>query len=300
MQAFYIEHIQDLKKGIEFLEIKNSDNSCYANIDLMLGGSLQELKIDNKSIISNKDAASYHSTFMSSILFPFSNRIRDGKYHFNDKYFELDKSKVDVHNALHGLVYDKMFRVIAQSTTSKIGEVVVCYEEHQPASGYPFKYSISLHYILKQNSLELKVEIKNNDIHEFPFSLGWHPYFNTSDLFNSNLKINCMRKILVNDKMIPNGEADMDWNGDLKIEDRTFDDCFIICDNRVEFKTPEYHVEFVFSEGNNYLQLYTPNSRTSIAIEPQTAPADSFNNKIGLQTLRPNEIYGLSWKIKLI
>jgi aldose 1-epimerase len=67
----------------------------------------------------------------------------------------------------------------------------------------------------------------------------------------------------------------------------------------VELKTPEYHLDFSFSSEENYLQLYTPNDRKSIAIEPQTAPANSFNTKVGLKILQPNERYQLSWKLNL-
>jgi len=56
-------------------------------------------------------------------------------------------------------------------------------------------------------------------------------------------------------------------------------------------------LEFHFSTDENYLQIYTPNDRKSIAIEPQTAPANSFNSKIGLQVLKPEETYNLNWKI---
>ncbi|HEX9826840.1 MAG TPA: aldose 1-epimerase [Flavobacteriaceae bacterium] len=296
---FSVNHIQDQKNGNDFIELRNSDNSCCAKIDLTLGGSLQELKFGEKAIISTKDMLPYNTMFKSSILFPFANRIENGCYHFNNKKFKLDKSEIDSHNAIHGLVHDKTFRFIGQEISEKKASAILSYEETQPVLGFPFKYDLILEYVLTNESLRLNVEIKNKDQQAFPFSLGWHPYFKTDDLYNSRLKINSHKKILVNDKMIPNGETDIDWNGFLKIEDKAFDDCFELNTNMVELKTPEYHLDFSFSSEENYLQLYTPNDRKSIAIEPQTAPANSFNTKVGLKILQPDERYQLSWKLNL-
>ena len=296
---FTIKHIQDQKNRVDYIELVNFDNSSYAKIDLLLGGSLQECKLSDKTIISCKQMSSYSKTYASAILFPFANRIENGSYHFNNKVFKLSINEAKGHNALHGLVYNKSFKLIDQDTSETSASITVSYEEKQPISGFPYKYSITLHYILTNNSLELIVDISNNDQNEFPFSLGWHPYFITSDLHHSFLNINSNEKILVNEKMIPNGTTQINWNGPEKIGDVSYDDCFILNTNKAEFKTPDYHIDFSFSPHKNYLQLYTPNDRKSIAIEPQTAPANSFNTKKGLQILHPNERFNLSWKIKL-
>lgn len=296
---FSIKHFQDQNNAVDYLELINLDNTSYAKIDLTFGGSLQELKLFDKTIISSKHIPNYKNTFASSILFPFTNRIENGKYHFNHKIYQFENNEVDRFNALHGLVYDKTFELIGQESSEKKASISIAYDEVQPVSGFPYKYSVVLQYVLTENSLDLIVEIENKDQNAFPFSLGWHPYFKTSDLYNSLLKINSQKKILVNDKMIPNGEEEIDWDGFLKIEEKTFDDCFVLNSNMVEFKTPEYHLDFIFSTEENYLQLYTPKNRESIAIEPQTAPANSFNNKIGFQILQPKKSYKVCWKINL-
>jgi len=297
--VFIINHIQDETNEIDYLELKNSDASCYAKIDLNFGGSLQELKLKGQTIIYDENVTRFQHAFNSSILFPFVNRIEHGSYTFKGKKFNLPINETDRSNALHGLVFDKTFQLSSQNIEEKIAKVILVYNEKQPIEGFPFKYSIVLEYLLKENALELQVEVNNTDQDEFPFNLGWHPYFKTNDLYNSELKINSNKKLLVNDKMIPNGEQEMDWNGFIKIKDKTFDDCFVLNSNQIELKTPEYNLELDFSHNENFLQVYTPDDRKSIAIEPQTAPANSFNSKTGLKILKPNEAYCLKWKINL-
>lgn len=281
------------------MELKNPDSSCYAKIDLNFGGSLLELKLRDRTLISSEHVTRLQHAFNSSILFPFVNRLENGCYSFNGKNFSIPINESDRNNALHGLVFDKSFQCSGQDIQENKAKVILVYNETQPVEGFPFKYSLKLEYILTEKALELQVEVNNTDQIEFPFNLGWHPYFKTNDLFNSELKINSNKKLLVNKNMIPNGEQHMDWNGFIKIEDKTFDDCFILNSNQVELKTSDYHFEFQFSHKENYLQIYTPEDRKSIAIEPQTAPANSFNSKVGLKILKPNEKYSLKWKINL-
>lgn len=295
---FSIHRSKDPKNANDCIELRNSDSSSYAKIDLSLGGSLQELKLANQVLIS-AEGMPYDSTFSSAVLFPFANRIDNGKYRFNNKNFQLDQNETERQNALHGLVFDKSFSQDNQGSSSENAWVELTFKETQPISGFPYKYGLSLRYILSETSLDLNVEVINNDQWDFPFSLGWHPYFRTSHLHNSHLKFKSNKKLVVNNKMIPIGEAKINWKEFLKIEEKTFDDCFVLNDNKVEFKTPEYHMELVFSPANKYLQIYTPKDRKSIAIEPQTAPANCFNTGVGVQVLRPNETYNLSWKINL-
>jgi len=47
------------------------------------------------------------------------------------------------------------------------------------------------------------------------------------------------------------------------------------------------------------LQLYTPKDLSLIAIETMTGVSNSFNNKIGLKTLKPDQIYSVTWSVKL-
>ncbi len=292
---FTINHIQNQNKPTDYLELNHEDGTSFAKIDLAFGGSLRQLKFGGQDVLAPEDI----STYTSSILFPFANRIENGHYIFNGKTYVLNINEGNRNNAIHGLVFDKAFKLIDKKSSNTSASVTMSYEETQPESGFPFKYGIRLQYILSKKTLELHIEIDNNDQYAFPFSLGWHPYFKTVDLFNSHLKMHSRKKIVVNDKMIPKGDTDIEWNGFDQIKDQFFDDCFVLDTNKVELKTSAYHLEFEFSTDDNYLQLYTPSDRKSIAIEPQTAPANSFNNNIGLQVLKPNESYNISWKITL-
>ena len=85
---------------------------------------------------------------------------------------------------------------------------------------------------------------------------------------------------------------------EFKIMDSKFDDCFVLTSNKVFFETPDYKIKIESGATENYLQVYTPPNRGYLAIEPCTAPADSFNNEVGLQVLKSDEEYHIQWKIE--
>jgi aldose 1-epimerase len=296
---YAIEHIKDSKKNLNYIEIKDVQKRSYAKIHLNLGGSLQELILNNKHIIKDLHPLPYKSTYASSILFPFVNRIKDGIYEFDRKQFALGLNQKEEKNALHGLVYNKTFTLLEQKTTSQKAAVILRYEEQNHTLGFPYTYKIDLKYTLTKESLDVSVSAKNTDSKVFPFTIGWHPYFNSSDLFNSAIIFNSSKKTAADKNNIALGLKDIILDDKFMIEDKSLDDCFVLDSNEVFFETPEYKFLLTSSEKDCFLQLYTPPKLNTIAIEPTTGISNSFNNGIGLKTLHPSEIYNIEWRLKI-
>ena len=277
----------------------NSDKTSYARIELNLGGSLQDLILNNKTIIKDLQNISYSNSYASSILFPFVNRIKNGEYAYNNKNYTLKKNLEQEDNAIHGLVYNKSFECIKEEKLSNYCSVILKYEETERTKGFPYKYSIYLTYTLTNTTLDLHVNVKNNDINAFPFNVGWHPYFISSNLQCSSLKINSNKKLSFNENMILEDSKAISMVDYFQLNDEQFDDCFVLNDNEIYFKTPDYEIQLSSSSKENYLQIYTPNGAKQIALEPMTGFANSFNHNFGFILLMPNMNYNINWKIKL-
>jgi len=290
-------NIQDFDNYI--IEISESHKVAYAKIQLNLGGSLQELILNGHHIIKDLKPLTYDNTYASSILFPFANRIEDGIYKFEGEDYFLDINQLQENNALHGLVYNKRFELVEKRATEEEAVVLLRYEEQIHTKGFPYTYCIDLKYTLTKEGLDLSVSIKNTDNKTFPFTVGWHPYFNSSDLFNSIVRFKSSKRAAFDERNITQGFNDFDVNDEFKIENKSLDDCFVLDSNKILFETPNYSFELTSSEKNCFLQLYTPSYPNTIAIEPITGISDSFNNGIGLKKLHPNEIYNVSWNLEL-
>ena len=288
-----------IEKQTNLLHIKNSEASFSAEIYLDQGASLQSLKFGNHHIIQNMAPLSYNKTYASSILFPFANRIKDGNYQFEGNAYNVETNVPEENNALHGFVYDKTFDVEKTSVSKDSATVSLVYTEETPPSGFPYAYTVRLKYVFKPNGLSLTLEITNLSDKKFPFTLGWHPYFVSSDLHNSEIVFNSKEKLILDDRKITTGTSQLKDNPSLKIQDKQFDDCWILSTDEVLFKTPNYNLKFNATGHNNFLQIYTPPRKNTIAIEPTTGIPDSFNNKIGLETLSPGDTHAITWQVQL-
>ena len=278
-----------------FLELKN--DKLNAKISLHEGGRLNELQFNGISIIEDELALKYEDTFASSILFPFANRIKNGLYSFEGKEYQFNCNENERDNALHGLVYDKKFVLIEKGLGFDSCSITLLYEEKEKSIGFPFHYNIYLKYTLKENEICLSVKIKNTDNKSFPYTLGWHPYFISSDLHNSFLNFESSQKVQFDENLITTGFIKSKQKTPYQIKDNLLDDSYILNSNSIGFTTPLYNIQLEASTKENYLQIYTPKNRKTIAVEPMTGICDSFNNKTGLQILHSNEEHEVKWNL---
>jgi aldose 1-epimerase len=288
------------KPNTDFIELRDPSNSSYAKIFLKSGGSLQELILDNTTIIQELNQSASNELFASSILFPFTGRVKNSKYIHNNTEYQLETNSKEEKIALHGLIYNCPFEIIEESSSGSSANLKLRFSNVDVDSGFPFRYTIELSYTLHKYDLMLEVTIENTDITSFPYCIGWHPYFYSRDLYNSQLVVNSDKKISFDKRMVPIEVVNAKTE-ELQIKDKVFDDCYVLNDDTVYFKTPDHTVEISSSSpfSEHFLQIFTPEIPNTIAIEPLTGPPDSFNNKLGLQVLESNEKSRVSWNIKL-
>lgn len=284
---------------LSFLELKNTNESSKAIISLGEGGRLKELTFNNIKVVKEIPDFDYNTSFASAILFPFANRIENGKYSFKDENYQFNCNENGRENALHGLVFDKKFQLKEKEDGTHKCAVTLFYQEEKKEKGFPFTYTIYLTYTLNAKGLSLSVTIKNTDTNSFPFILGWHPYFYCDDFKSSSLNFKSDKKVAFNQNLITKEIVEYIGDKDFKIEDKQLDDCFILNSNKINFNTPRYLLEITSNVKENFLQMYTPKGFPLIAIEPMTGVSNSFNNKIGLQILEPNNTYSLTWNVTI-
>ena len=297
---YIIKHTKDLIQKLDFVELEDKRRITYAKIHLNLGGSLEKLKIDSHHLIKNLHPLTYNNTYASSILFPFSNRIADGMYYFKEKCYQFEINQNEENNALHGLVYDKTFKLVEQNSKEEEASVKLRYEEKKHTKGFPYTYIIELKYTLTSDNLSLSVTVKNTDTKTFPFTIGWHPYFNSSNLFKSSLHFKSVKSVIFDKRKITLGLKDINIDDKVMIKNKLLDDCYVLNLNEIKFETPNYNFVLSSSEKDNFLQLYTPKHANTIAIEPTTGISNSFNNGIGLKELKPNDDYNIIWNINIL
>jgi len=235
----------------------------------------------------------------SSILAPFPNRIEDGTYSHNNIQHQLPIDKPNENNSIHGFIQHEKFSVIESSQTGNSYEVLLRHESQGDKKGYPFPFTMDIVYRLTENGLETEITVTNTGNESMPFGHGWHPYFKTEGSVDElELQMSDVEKIEVDGRLIPTGKKTNYDNfvTPKQIEEIKFDTGFeftsenrevILIDRKNNIK-----ILVSMSDSNNtynYVQLYIPPDRNSIAIEPMSCATNAFNNGMGLKVIEPGE-----------
>ncbi|WP_397364589.1 aldose 1-epimerase [Olleya sp. R77988] len=285
------------KEGLNYIELTSSNDKTKVEICLNQGGRLSGFVFEGIQVLANYDTNTYKDNYASSILFPFANRIKDGEYRFNDKLYKLHCNETNKHNALHGTVYNKNFKVINSSASKDRASVTLQYVDDGNNEGFPFKFKINITYSFFKAGISISTQITNLDDSSFPFTLGWHPYFKSKNLNDSYINFISNSEYAVDEQQITVGTVAFNAKMPLQLKDAKLDYGYKLKHNCIEFITPEYNIEITSTSKHNFLQLYTPKEADIIAIEPMTGICDSFNNKIGLQILKPKKKYTIDWRL---
>lgn len=301
---YTIEIVKNQNRLKNQIVIKNEKLHFHSIIYPNLGASLHKLSLNSIDIIEGisntfEGLNDYKNTYKSAFLFPFPNRISEGKFEFDQKKYELDCNESALNNALHGHIYDKPFTVKNIEATESSAIVTLNYADGGKTKGFPFPYQIEIIYTFSANKIDINFNILNTGKKSFPFGIGWHPYFKTGNLNLSSLNFEAKNQYLLDEKMIPLKEISFKFNTPLTLKNTFLDDCFITKKPKASFKCDTYKIKMNFTSTSqkNYLQVYTPPARNCIAIEPMTCAPNAFNNQNGLLVLEPNAHF--EWQIIL-
>lgn len=288
----YLEVLTGFGAGINDLVLLNGDGQRCAVVD----GYRTEEEICND----------HHTKFKGSKLSPFPNRIYEGKYTFKHKTYQLPINEVEANNNLHAFLHNKPFQVLDHTADAHGAGLKLKYAYKGTEMGYPFPYEIVLSYGFDQDGVIIGTEVTNTGPEELPIGDGWHPYFKFEDINKVELQMDEVNRVSSN-RGNPLGPV-MEYRELSAIGSIDWDDCFEIIDNErftLKLKDNKSKIELAWwqdgSEGKyHYLQVYTPPTRNSIAIEPVTCAPNGFNTGEGMITLKPNDTMSMSFGIKNI
>jgi aldose 1-epimerase len=293
-----------------FSLVKLQDNATNTIITILpeYGALLHSFEIvvngENLNIIDNYSSREHVEkdlsvSYKSSKLSPFVCRLRDGKYKIDDEAFEINKKFGDG-NAIHGLLYNKPFKIVSEFADDNQASVSLRYHFNKEDAGYPFDYVCEVRYTLTpQNVLQVETTILNLDTVEIPIADGWHPYFQLggNDINDYQIDVSTTSMVAFDDRLLPTGELihDPSWFNQTTLGMLELNNCYVVEpveQNPAAFLYNPANEAFVAIYTNSrypYLQLYTPPHRKSIAIENLSAAPDCFNNGMGLVMLTPNQ-----------
>lgn len=295
------------KNGLTYLTISNQSTNECVEIIPTLGGMVHKLKLQLGGTAQpllfhdSEDELLENPSFRGRFLFPFNDRIPWGRYTFAGESYQLPINSEADQSSLHGLIYNRAFKEIDQSITNEAGSLTLGYTiSSDQFSGYPFSVGLQISYTLKQNCLELQFTIENFEDRAVPIALGWHPYFTLNRPVDElHLKAEADHYVEVDETLIPTRNLPLcrgtayDFSEGQPLGAKELD---IAVSVPTEGITQLSYADQAISLSQDpkffkYTQLYIPDSRQSIAIEPVSAATNAFNfTELGLIELKAKEI----------
>jgi len=238
------------------------------------------------------------------ILLPFNDRIPNGVYRWNGTSHQLPINDPASGCAIHGLLYRCEMEQISLDEDPRESVAILGYHMSRDAfPGYPFELSIRLTYRLRLESFRLEIEVTNQGNQAAPVAIGWHPYFSLPDsggrrpaVDSLHLRVPSRGYVEVDRYLMPSGRilpvegSPYNFTVPRPPGNQPLDIAVQKGGEAVTLASDAYRLEVKSSKTFAYWQLFIPEDRMSVAIEPVSAATNSFNMpQLGLRTLFPEE-----------
>ncbi len=257
------------------------------------------------------------------VLFPFPNRIRDGRYRWEGKEYQLPLNDSKGPNAIHGFACRLPWRVLRQGAADESAWVEAEFQGSRDAPEtlalWSSDYRIRLTYWLAGDRLRLEARVDNPGQAPLPFGLGYHPYLRVP-LAPGGALATTRVVATASDywelrAYMPTGvvrpvDAAKDLRQPRRLSDLSLDDLYTglgclpaqgdstLCwRGAVEDGTARREVALRTSADFRELVVFTPPHGQAVCLEPYTCTTDAINLQArgidaGLRLLAP----GQSWQ----
>ena len=248
-------------------------------------------------------------------LVPWPNRVEGARWDLDGREQRLEVTEPEFGHANHGLLLDVDYDVV-----SATGRQVVLHAVVADRPGYPFTLDVLVSYELEETGIAVSYRVRNLSAADAPFALGAHPYprMGAEPVAGLTLSIAASRALDLDATHIPRAEfavAGTPWDlregvgiarvvrnaayGGLSREGSDIVHRLTAPDGRcVELRA---HPKF------GWVQVYVAadfesddGPRTSIAIEPMTAPPNALRTGVGVTWLETGRDWEAGWSLRLV
>ncbi|UUW87886.1 aldose 1-epimerase family protein [Nocardioides sp. WV_118_6] len=273
-------------------------------------GALRSLTYEGRDLVDGFAEDAMPSGGRGQLLVPWPNRIRDGRYTFGGATQQLALTEPKRGNASHGLV-----RWVSWTARSVAADRVELDYFLPAQTGYPWALALTTTYALGEDGLTVTQAATNRAAEAAPYASGAHPYLvaGPGPCDDWTLDLPAVARLVTDDeRLLPVGTEPGDaFRTPAPLADAVLNHAYTGLDRdpsgraTVTLRAPGgAGVALWVDEHHGWLQVYTADDtatpRTSVAVEPMTAPPDAFNSGDGLVVLAPGETFAASWGVRAL
>jgi aldose 1-epimerase len=270
---------------------------------------------------SDENPSRGHDQYGAPVLFPFPNRLRDGRARFGGREIQIDLPPGRPW-AIHGLVRTEAWRI--ERVVAIGGEAVGRFSiesDSRTLRQFPFPYYHALTYRLRETTLRIDVEAKNTGTLPLPIGFGWHPYFRLPIRAGGTreqdvIEVPARRQWQLDSTLLPTGEVvpvapERDYRERRALGATFLDDVYTDVSKRdgasaCTLTDGEGTITLTVAAGPSFREwvVYAPPSRPTICFEPYTCPTDALNLHergldVGIIVLEPGETWSDWMELRL-
>jgi aldose 1-epimerase len=286
-----------------------------------VGAAIREYVVGDRAVFQSFAEHEVSWAYHGSVLVPWPNRVRDGRYEFDGEKYQLALSEPARLTALHGLAAWQRWELLDQSASS-----VTLQFRLLPSPGYPFHLDTVVRYALGDDGLAVTTTSTNVGARACPYAIGFHPYVwsgaaaptgDDAPLDACTLQLDAGRRFVPDERLIPIGADDVegtvyDFRTSRSLAGVRLDDGFtdVIADAEgrssawvagIDGRSVQVWADSTFG----FWQIFSGDTlpadiaRRSLAVEPMTAAPNAFESGEGLLRLLPGESVTTQWGARL-
>ncbi len=223
-------------------------------------------------------------------LLPYSNRIKDGRFKFQNQSVILPDTLSGHKHALHGYGWMNAWQLDVQTPN----ECVLIQQNRD--TDWPWDYEARQLIAVRGSTLCLKLELTNQSETPMPCGLGFHPYF--PDLEQAMIAFDSDGVWLADDQVLPTAHVmsppGFDFSTPQRLKRYRLDHCFTGT-NRAEISwlNSDKTIQIKSSENLSRAAVYTAHEDDCFCFEPISHTHNALNMvdpvAEGIKILAPEE-----------
>lgn len=234
-------------------------------------------------------------TFGNNVLYPTPNRVRGQSFTFEGQHVEMIKHGTRCDQ--HGLAWDSPWvvkEIKSEDTGVSVTAEFAVRRGDENYAAYPYESILTLTYLLTEDGLTCRYQVKNIGGSRMPFGIGFHPWFLLPPATERvTLKMPAGACFETTEDLLPTGrlitvegKKGLDLNRFCPVRELNLDTVFLteaqedtICyEDRgyqlVIKKTPEFQMGVVFTAFNRGLDI---KGYEAFCVETQSCCTDAIN-----------------------
>lgn len=273
--------VVDSKVGQTEITLRN--DRARAKIRPDVGGGLTEFswRMGKERVhwlrpVSEKEQTAANPLEFSCFpLVPYSNRIRNGHFHWEGKAISLPNNWKGGPHPIHGHGWKTPWEVVEG------GDDFLTMEYVHPPDAWPFGYRARQRFDLSLDALKIELELQNQGATPMPAGLGFHPYFPRTPKCRVFAGIQQVwltdAEIMPTERVTPPQQWRLDKG--LLVEETALDHVFTEWNRTAVIHWPERNARlWITAEGPlNFLVVFSPQGQDFFCVEPVSHCTDAFN-----------------------